>query len=973
MKKLLICAMMALTGMSVCAADYAVYQNGTLGNFQVYSWWNATMDFNAPNPDGDGNVFTFKAADGGAAASMGINAEADEMSTGPLHSATLNFEWYATTAGQTYHIRLTSLAEQDYVFTTTAENTGRWNKVQLNVAETFPKVAEEWNNDANNGVGYVFAITLDGGKEDSAISFNNIVYSNTDESWEAPVKEQLPAPTSVPAPLHDASLVTAIYSSDYTEATTFGIGGWGQATKVLGMDFNGKKAMKISNFNYLGWELGQHLDLSDCNMMHVDFFAANEGGFGFTPIGSGENVWKAETVKVGEWNSYDVPLSHYANVNFTDVYQIKFDQGTGNEGYIANVYFYKDENIKDPEYGGIWYGHIEGNCTKDSKDYFVTIDYAFTANEDGSIGIEATIEGDEELEAGHQIHIIGNGADEWVTLTGQDNVWTGKTSALSFKPGDIINEMEFYLPYAGGVFHDFIRDYIFGASNQKPVSAPTLSLSASVSDITASSAAIKYSVNASEEFGSSDIKVLLNDVIILDNPYLLTELTQNTEYSFTLKAVAEIGNDSYESKPVTLTFRTLRDGATAAVWHGIADGMIANAYLPGEDPATSRRNIPISIETTLTYNPDKTMTVEATFHGSMPVGFVPHVTLRGKYDRKPLTLVEGSTYTATTPSNITYEEGEDFDYLYFFIAYDGGDTGNGNAIKGYHAGDTNDGVSYGPAADIDLILTETALRVGAKAIVTAVVKDAAGHYLLDEAASLSIDSDAFAIDGYSITAQAKGIGTLTATCGEISSSVTVSCINTADAVNLYNEASCTLDSDHASPELAFDGNESTQVEWNCSESDEHYISVDLGKLMSVQSIELVWEGASATEYTVTLSYDTEAPAEGNTVSRVFEVNDGLGGAGVTARKTLYNDDLSASDARFIRLDTRKAFESGWGIKLKEMRIIGNDETLLGIGNINTGDTEAAVEYYNLQGIRVVNPRGGIFIRRQGNSVTKVIL
>ncbi|MDE6927666.1 MAG: hypothetical protein K2P06_02965, partial [Muribaculaceae bacterium] len=167
MKKLLICAMMALTGMSVSAADYAVYQNGTLGNFQVYSWWNAAMDFNAPNPDGDGNVFTFKAADGGAAASMGINAEADEMSTGPLHSATLNFEWYATTAGQTYHIRLTSLAEQDYVFTTTAENTGRWNKVQLNVAETFPKVAEEWNNDANNGVGYVFAITLDGGKEDS--------------------------------------------------------------------------------------------------------------------------------------------------------------------------------------------------------------------------------------------------------------------------------------------------------------------------------------------------------------------------------------------------------------------------------------------------------------------------------------------------------------------------------------------------------------------------------------------------------------------------------------------------------------------------------------------------------------------------------------------------------------------------------------------------------------------------------------
>ncbi|MBD4634640.1 hypothetical protein GUG51_29135, partial [Xanthomonas citri pv. citri] len=74
------------------AADYVVYQNGNLSNLKVYGWWNAGMDFNAANPDGDGQVFTFKAEDGGAAASMGINAEAAEMTTGPLHSATLNFE-----------------------------------------------------------------------------------------------------------------------------------------------------------------------------------------------------------------------------------------------------------------------------------------------------------------------------------------------------------------------------------------------------------------------------------------------------------------------------------------------------------------------------------------------------------------------------------------------------------------------------------------------------------------------------------------------------------------------------------------------------------------------------------------------------------------------------------------------------------------------------------------------------------------
>lgn len=37
------------------------------------------------------------------------------------------------------------------------------------------------------------------------------------------------------------------------------------------------------------------------------------------------------------------------------------------------------------------------------------------------------------------------------------------------------------------------------------------------------------------------------------------------------------------------------------------------------------------------------------------------------------------------------------------------------------------------------------------------------------------------------------------------------------------------------------------------------------------------------------------------------------------------------------------------------------------------DIEAPVEYYNLQGVRVMNPNNGLYIKRQGNKVTKVIL
>lgn len=43
----------------------------------------------------------------------------------------------------------------------------------------------------------------------------------------------------------------------------------------------------------------------------------------------------------------------------------------------------------------------------------------------------------------------------------------------------------------------------------------------------------------------------------------------------------------------------------------------------------------------------------------------------------------------------------------------------------------------------------------------------------------------------------------------------------------------------------------------------------------------------------------------------------------------------------------------------------------GIDSVTIGD-DAPVEYYNLQGVRVDNPAGGLFIRRQGNKAEKVI-
>lgn len=45
----------------------------------------------------------------------------------------------------------------------------------------------------------------------------------------------------------------------------------------------------------------------------------------------------------------------------------------------------------------------------------------------------------------------------------------------------------------------------------------------------------------------------------------------------------------------------------------------------------------------------------------------------------------------------------------------------------------------------------------------------------------------------------------------------------------------------------------------------------------------------------------------------------------------------------------------------------------GIGNVAVDGAESPVEYYNLQGVRVAEPANGIFIRRQGSEVTKVLV
>ena len=160
--------------------------------------------------------------------------------------------------------------------------------------------------------------------------------------------------TAPATPTVDASKVISVLSAAYTPATTWNFGGWGQSTVSENIDVDGAPVIHLSKFNYIGLDgFSNQLDLSGMTHMHIDVLPVTmEGSLGVTPIlasgGPTENPTKVgdkTTLKLGQWNAIDMPLSDFG-LDFINnkVFQIKFDKGNNatDELYIANIYFYNN-------------------------------------------------------------------------------------------------------------------------------------------------------------------------------------------------------------------------------------------------------------------------------------------------------------------------------------------------------------------------------------------------------------------------------------------------------------------------------------------------------------------------------------------------------------------------------------------------------------------------------------------------------
>ena len=398
---------------------------------------------------------------------MGIFCDGTAQLTGPLHSATLNFKWYATAAA-TYTVRLTANqgVEENYTWTVAEDQIGKWNAVSLPVATSYPQVAQQWNDYVGKGQGYVFSVVMEGGKPESIIYFDDIVYTNLDDAWKAPETPEIIPPTSIPAMTLPESDVLSVFSPYGNMA--YNIGGWGQSTQCETVNLDGGQAVRLTNFNYLGWEFPTHFDVSDYDFMSVSFYPCEKTTFGFTPISPDqERGWVAPEVKLNEWNTYNVPLTYFNNVNFSDIFQIKFDQGKLVEGYLANVYFYKDGDKPEPPVvkpGATFKGSAEGSYEQNLdgvKNYPFTLEYTVVYNEDQTLTVNADI----VWSAGEPVGIVPGSVfinNVLNDFTMPNGVRTATTSA-TYSIGEVLN-MNLYIPVAAGLFtHEFT--YVVGTDN----------------------------------------------------------------------------------------------------------------------------------------------------------------------------------------------------------------------------------------------------------------------------------------------------------------------------------------------------------------------------------------------------------------------------------------------------------------------------------------------------------------------------
>ncbi|RDI52426.1 hypothetical protein DFR66_1103, partial [Flavobacterium glaciei] len=119
---------------------------------------------------------------------------------------------------------------------------------------------------------------------------------------------------------------------------------WGQATIYEEVSIAGNATKKYSNFNYQGVVLQTPIDVSNMSKLHLDVWSQDCNAlkvFLIPTTGSEKSITVNPTLS--GWNSFDIVLADYTNVDLKSIKELKFESVTaGTTVYLDNIYFVKE-------------------------------------------------------------------------------------------------------------------------------------------------------------------------------------------------------------------------------------------------------------------------------------------------------------------------------------------------------------------------------------------------------------------------------------------------------------------------------------------------------------------------------------------------------------------------------------------------------------------------------------------------------